>query len=288
MEMKEKEIRKAMNDSDYFKTLEPAEMLHVLVRDVVLHGDCKKKNFEIFNAENRVKEITQEQKTDELVDVIMLAKPQQPLRDLQRMGFIRFLIDRCFYSMKMFDKRTYYAMIDNFDKLEQRDPAFRVNFFFFPFDPKISYETFQESNFDPDTSKWMFDIIDNYEEFKLLRSEVKLKRFITKWGLEFYYYMDEYADAVLNVTGLKKDFGRYTSRSYVDRWVSKGHPLFVKDLKVTDEELIAAGVPEPELTDTKKILLEHCYTHPSDNNRGMLIKVAQNVGVFDKLKMKLH
>lgn len=276
-----------MQDSDYFATLEPAKMLHVMIRDAIANGNCKKKNYEIFNSEKRNEQITEEEKIDEIIEVIMMAEPQEPLRILQRLGFIKFMIPRCFYSMKLMDKRTYYAIIDNFNKCDERDPAFRLNLFFFPFDPQISRETLMAANLNPDTVDWMMNIIDNYEEFKMLRSEVKLKRFITKWGLEFYYYMDEYADMILKVTGLKKEYGRYTSRSYVDRWVSKGHPLFLEDLAVTDEELLEEGNIAPgDLGEVKRFLLEHCYKRPQDNNRGMLLKTAGKFGFLDRLKYK--
>ncbi len=37
--LSEKKISRALQDTEFFKTLEPAEMMYVLVSDIILRGD---------------------------------------------------------------------------------------------------------------------------------------------------------------------------------------------------------------------------------------------------------
>ena len=140
--MTEKNMRKALADSNYFATLPPVNMLHVLTEDIIQNGDVKKKNFDIWlEAREKWPEITQEEKMDEVINILKLARPTKALKAFQKMGFMAFCMPRCFPIKKLMDKKSYYAIIDNFDNCKNPDLSFRLNILMFPFDPKATRMT---------------------------------------------------------------------------------------------------------------------------------------------------
>ena len=273
--MKEKDVQKALNDSGFFAELSPAEKLHVLVEDIKLNGNVKKKNYMIWLDTTDAPQITQEERLDEVISVLEMPAPAATLQELQRLGFLKFCMGSAYYSMKVLDKKTYYKIIDNFDKCDDPDPVMRMTLFMFPFDPEHSRETLLEGQLEPETVDWMIRASSKYLDFKALKNEVSLKRFIATYGLEFYYFMDDFATILLKVTGMKNEYGRLSSRQYVDRWVRHHHPLSVEDLNVTVEDLKEIGFEEEDTGIVLQNLLEHCFKSPEDNSRERLLELAE-------------
>ncbi len=119
--LSEKKISRALQDTEFFKTLEPAEMMYVLVSDIILRGDVKKSNFEYWlTQEERWPEISAEDRMDQVLRVLEDESPSAALQAFQKVGFMRFCMPRCFPIRKLMDKKTFYSIIDNFNQLEYR------------------------------------------------------------------------------------------------------------------------------------------------------------------------
>jgi hypothetical protein len=270
--MTEKNIRKALADSKYFATLPPANMLHILVEDMIQNGDVKKKNFDIWlEARDRWPEITQEERMDEVIAVLELAKPTKALQAFQKMGFMAFCMPKCFPIKKLMDKKSYYAIIDHFDNCKNTDLAFRLNILMFPFDPKHTRMTLMESNLDPDTVEWMMQTIENYMDYLQVKQLTALKKFLKDFGKEFYYYMDDYAQAIFDITRFD-EFRRPNSRAAVNTMIKRGDPFEPEDLDITRQELIDAGAEnEDEVDALIDMLLDYCLKKPDNNIKPLLL-----------------
>ena len=275
--MSDKEIAKAMNDTGYFKTLPLANMMDVLIQDIIANGDVKKKNFETWlEHKDRWDEITQEERMDEIIKVLEVDKPSKALRGMQKIGFTAFCLPQCFPIRKVMDKKAYYAIIDNFDKCNDDDVVVRLNLLMFPFDPKHTRKTFEDSNLDPDTIEWMMDTIENILDFLQVGHMKQLKRLICDYGLDFYYYINNYADNVFKMTA-SNDYRRQPTLEVVQGLLRRGDPLEIKDLDITKEDLKADGFETEEEQDAALMLLmDHCLNKPEDNIKVVLLKLADS------------
>ncbi len=274
--MTEKNMRKALADSNYFATLPPVNMLHVLTEDIIQNGDVKKKNFDIWlEAREKWPEITQEEKMDEVINILKLARPTKALKAFQKMGFMAFCMPRCFPIKKLMDKKSYYAIIDNFDNCKNPDLSFRLNILMFPFDPKATRMTMVESNLDPETVEWMMQTIENYLDFLQVKQLSALKKFLKDFGKEFYYYIDDYAQAIFDITRFN-EFRRPDSRSAVNTMIKRGEPFEPGDLDITRQELIDAGAEsEAEVDALIDMLLDYCLKKPDNNIKPLLLAEAK-------------
>jgi hypothetical protein len=136
IKMTEKSIHKALVDSEYFTTLTPGEMMHVLITDIMTRGDVKKKDFEHWmTQQEHWAEISEEDRMDEILRILEDKAPTAALQSMQRTGFMAFCLPKCFPIRKLMDKKTYYNIIDNFDSLKIRldDPGFRLAMLMFSF-----------------------------------------------------------------------------------------------------------------------------------------------------------
>lgn len=275
--MSEKDIAKAMNDSGFFKTLPPANMLDVLVKDIMANGDVKKKNFETWlECKDKWDEITQEERMDEIISVLEQERPSKTLRGMQKIGFMRFCLPECFPIKKVMDKRAYYAIIDNFDNCFDDDPVLRLNLLMFPFDPRDTRKTFEDSNLDPDTIEWMMDAIENSLDFMQVGHMKQLKRLICDYSLDFYYYLNHYADVIFKVTHLN-DYRRQPTIDVVRGLIKRGDPLEIADLDITKEDLKEDGFEtEEEQQACLELLMEHCLVKPKDNIKVILLREADS------------
>ena len=102
------DVRKGMNDFEFFKTLEPGQMMYVLVSDLIAHGDMKKMNFEYWiTQEKRWPEVSMEDRMDQVIRVLESYDIVRSLQAFQKSGFMRFCLPRCFPIRKLMDKKNF-------------------------------------------------------------------------------------------------------------------------------------------------------------------------------------
>lgn len=268
--MAEKTINKALHDTGFFKTLKPIEMMHVLISDIIARGDVKKDIFEYWiTQEEHWPEISAEDRMDEVIRVLDSDNPTRALQGFQKVGFMAFCMPKCFPIRKLMDKKTFYLIIDHFDRLPIRkdDPAFKLAILMFSFDPARTEETLVDANFDPETINWICNLPYNYIEFIKLNNPKKLKHFVGKYGKDFYYDMNDYAWSVHAITKMN-ELKPLKSEEFVTRMIKMGVPLDTDDLAMTREDLIEAGAEsEAEVFALQHILLDEAHRKPETNDK---------------------
>ncbi|MCI7327316.1 MAG: hypothetical protein SOR91_02440 [Hornefia butyriciproducens] len=278
--LSEKKISRALQDTEFFKTLEPAEMMYVLVSDIILRGDVKKSSFEYWlTQEERWPEISAEDRMDQVLRVLEDESPSAALQAFQKVGFMRFCMPRCFPIRKLMDKKTFYSIIDNFNQLEYRrdDLPFKLAVLMFSFDPLATEETLYDANFDQDAINWICNLIYFYMEFIRLNTPKKLKAFVGKFGKDFYFDMNDYAWAILKITKMR-ELKPLKSKDHVLSWMNQGVPLDAEDLELTREDILEAGAEsEDEVTAIQQLLIEHCQKKPLDNIRELELSLVKNL-----------
>lgn len=278
--LSEKTISKALNDTEFFKTLEPAEMMYVLVTDIILRGDVKKASFEYWlTLEDRWPEISAEDRMDQVLRVLEIENPAATLQAFQKVGFMRFCMPKCFPIRKLMDKKTFYSVIDNFNLLDirQDDLAFKLALLMFSFDPLATEETLLEAEYDRDTVNWICNLIYFYMEFIRLNNPRKLLEFIHRFGKDFYFDMNDYAQAALTVTKMR-ELKPQESKPYVLRCINQGVPLDGDDLELTRQDIIDAGAEsDAEVFAIQYLLLQHCSKKPLDNVKELELRMVKKL-----------
>ena len=105
-----------------------------------------------------------------------------------------------------------------------------------------------------------YNFSDYNLDTKILLNKIGKQNFIKL--LEFYKHVNsrEIYDKILNV--------------YNDI-TKNNHPIFISDLKISGNNLINIGIKNIEVGNTLKYLLNHCFKHPNDNKKEILIKLAK-------------
>ena len=288
--MTEKNIRRATADSEFFRTLPPANMLHVMIRSIIDTGQVDEKLLTVwYENEDRWGEVTEEERMDQILMVLDQWNPSDVLRYMQKKGFVGFCLPRLMPIRKVMDKKTYYAIIDNFNELKDRNLGFRLNVFLFPFDPAHIRETLEACNMTDDAVNMISWALDHYIDFIHIRNEKKLKQFIRSSSVADYYYMDDLAQAVWEVTHMN-EYRRGDSRKAVDALLRAGVPFEADDLEVTDEELQdEAGIGrEEEIRAVRELLVDECLFHKLRNSRGNLLEKARSLAGSRKLQQEIR
>lgn len=274
----EKKIHTALKDNEFFETLKPDEMLHVLITDIILNEDVKKANFESWmNIKDRWPEIGMPERMDQVLRVLEVEKPSVTLQAFQKVGFMHFCLPLCFPIKKLWDKKCFYAIIDNFDKINTDDLLFRLNVLMFPFVPEATRQTFIEADLDDEAVEWMSSTIERYMEFIRLNNVSKLKNFIFTYGKDFYFYINDYADAIRRITDFK-EYNRPESLSVVNSWIRGGVPLEIADLAVNADDIKEAGSENDEETEALlNYLMEKVLKKPEYNDKDTLISLIKRL-----------
>ncbi len=278
--MAEKTIVKALHDPGFFKRLEPVEMMHVLITDIIDRGDVRKDIFEYWiTQEERWPEISPEDRMDEVLRVLESETPSAALQGFQKVGFMAFCMPKCFPIKKLMDKKTFYLVIDHMDRLEIRkdDLAFKLALLMFSFDPAGTEATLRDANFEPDAINWICNLSYHYIEFLKLNNPKKLKKFVAKFGRDFYYDMNDYAWQVYTITKMN-ELKPLKSITYVDSMIKQGIPVDTEDLILQHDDLIEAGAEsEDEVFALQHILLDDALKNPATNDRDWQMKRIKNL-----------
>ena len=268
--MAEKTIVKALHDPGFFKRLKPVEMMHVLISDIIARGDVRKDCFEYWiTQEEHWPEITPEERMDEVLRVLESDTPSTALQGFQKVGFMGFCMPKCFPIKKLMDKKTFYLIIDHMDRLEIRhdDLAFKLALLMFSFDPARTEETLMDADFDPDAVNWICNLTYHYIEFLKLNNPKKLKKFVAKFGRDFYYDMNDYAWQVYTITGMN-ELKPLKSIDHVESMIKHGIPVDTDDLAMTHDDLIEAGAEsEDEVFALQHILMDDAIRNPATNDK---------------------
>ncbi len=266
----EKEIVKALKDHEFFRTLEPAQMLYVLVEELINKDGAREEDLEYWiEQEEQWEQVSLEDRIDQVVRVLSLDSPSETLKSMQNVGFMAFCLPYCFPLKGVWDKNTYYKIIDNFDKLSIRtdDDAFKLALLVYPMDPSKVLRNLVEANIDEESAAWIYDLMDNYMEFLRLNNEKKLRSFVARLGLDFYYDMNDYAQSVHKITGIH-DLKPLESIKFIESAIKRGHILDYNDLAVTKDDLIRAGAESDEEVEALfSLILQHVAKDPSFNTK---------------------
>lgn len=119
------------------------------------------------------------------------------------------------------------------------------------------------------------DQIQYMHRIYFIRTKVEFKQFVVKIGMERYQYLHNLAKAQRIVFDLPEE--KILSRDYLLTAIRNDNDaLFVEDLVINGDDLIAAGFEEGEgIGEMLEMLLDAVHQKPFRNEKAELLKLAQ-------------
>ena len=258
-----------------FTSLSPAQLLEVLVGDIMTKGRPEPEAFDYWNNLGDLSgRISQEQKFDQVIRILEMKAPSKPLAAMESCGLLAFCMPLCFPIKKGLARRDLKSVIERFDKCGGQLPV-RINTFLFPFDREKARETLVQADFDPEVVELMISALDDMEDFVLIKDRDRLKRFVYRKGKDYYCYIDSLAEQL----NLALDFPEYKrlSKKYLMEEIERNHEvIFPQDLAIKAQDLAAVGIEMgEEAEEMMGMLAEHCHLKPYDNQPRILLKQAK-------------
>lgn len=163
---------------------------------------------------------------------------------------------------------------ENIHKTKQ-NPRRRMGLFYLIFSGKRGLKAIEML---PHTAKNMQHFNDQLKymhKIYFIRTKIEFKQFIVRIGMERYQYLQNLAKAQRIVYDLPEE--KVLSRDYLLTVIrNEKEPLFVEDLAINGDDLIAAGFEEGEgIGQMLYMLLDAVHLKPQRNEKRELLKLAK-------------
>lgn len=163
---------------------------------------------------------------------------------------------------------------ENIHKTKQ-NPRRRMGLFYLIFSGKRGLKAIEML---PHTAKDMQHFNDQLKymhKIYFIRTKIEFKQFIVRIGMERYQYLQNLAKAQRIVYDLPEE--KVLSRDYLLTVIrNEKEPLFVEDLAINGDDLIAAGFEEGEgIGQMLYMLLDAVHLKPQRNEKRELLKLAK-------------
>lgn len=163
---------------------------------------------------------------------------------------------------------------ENIHKTKQ-NPRRRMGLFYLIFSGKRGLKAIEML---PHTAKNMQHFNDQLKymhKIYFIRTKIEFKQFIVRIGMERYQYLQNLAKAQRIVYDLPEE--KVLSRDYLLTVIrNEKEPLFVEDLAINGDDLIAAGFEEGEgIGQMLYMLLDAVHLKPQRNEERELLKLAK-------------
>ena len=272
--LSEKEIIKALNDTQFFSSLPPYHKLQVMIIDIIKNQSIKKSNFQCWqdcNDENQG--IKDEERIDEILKILQLKNPSKTLSILYSTGLLEFCLHYCFPIKKKLSLRDFNTIIKRMD-LCKGEIAVKLGILLFPFDVDNVAKILENANFAEDVIHIITKSLKHIEDFTLIKQGQQLKQFVYKHGIEVYNYIVSFSEEL--VVALDLPEYKHKSKQFIMEEIRRRRePIFIEDLVIDENDLLQQGIMNPEeAKEMLHLLVEHTHIKPFDNKREVLLRLA--------------
>lgn len=219
--------------------------------------------------------VSKEKILEEFTRILVAEHAGKGLRLLAGLNLMPFIIGEEIAShMSRNELDDFSTYCDNIHKTKQ-NPLRRLGLFYLIFSGKRGLKAIEML---PHTAKYIQHFNDQnayMNRMYFLRTKIEFKQFIVKIGMERYQYLHNLAKAQRIVYDLPEE--KILSRDYILAAIkNENEPLFVEDLVISGDDLIAAGFEEGEsIGEMLHMLLDAVHQKPFRNDKEELLKLAQ-------------
>ena len=196
------------------------------------------------------------------------------LKLLARTGLMNYIIGDLADWMSRRASGEFADLIENIDKTK-RIRERRLGLFYTCFEGKDGLDAAKVLNYDAKTMAKIKDALELIEPLHLIATKLEFKKFVARYGMERYEYLDGLAKAlhIVHDTSNAKAKTRY----YIMEEIKyKNEPLLLSDLAVDGDDLIEFGVAKGErVGEILGILLDIVHQKPHCNRRDYLLARAR-------------
>ncbi|WP_312092241.1 hypothetical protein [Aminipila sp.] len=191
-------------------------------------------------------------------------------------------------NMSKAEVEDFSIYVENIDKTKQTRLR-RLALFYKCFTPKKAEAAIKRLEYSPEDEGFLLDGIYLLDKLYFLTNKYDLKKFLVKYGMERYDFLNNLSKAQRIVYDLSVN--RIVSRQYVmDNIKEYDEPIFVEDLVIGPEDLRNAGIPDDEFDRIFDAVLDITHIKPYLNTKKDLLEYANKfyknkwAATFRKLK----
>lgn len=186
------------------------------------------------------------------------------------------------------EKEELSIYVENIDKTMQTRLR-RIALFYKCFAPKKAEAAIKKLGYSEEDENFLLDGVYLLDKIYFLTNKYDLKKFLVKYGLERYEFLNNLSKAQRIVYDLPVN--RVTSRQYVlDNIKEFNEPIFVEDLAIGPQDLKDEGIDEKDFDRILDELLDLSHMKPNLNTKKDMLEHARKysknkwAATFKKLK----
>nr|WP_315023725.1 hypothetical protein [uncultured Aminipila sp.] len=186
------------------------------------------------------------------------------------------------------EKEALSIYVENIDKTMQTRLR-RLALFYKCLAPKKAEAAIKKLGYSEEDEKFLLDGVYLLDKIYFLTNKYDLKKFLVKYGLERYEFLNNLSKAQRIVYDLPVN--RVTSRQYVlDNIKEFNEPIFVEDLAIGPQDLRDEGIDEKDFDRILEELLDLSHMKPNLNTQKDMLAYARKysknkwAATFKKLK----
>lgn len=171
------------------------------------------------------------------------------------------------------EMESFSIYVENIDKTKQTRLR-RIALFYMCFTPKRAEAAIKQLNYSPEDENLLLDAIYLLDKLYFLNNKYDLKKFLVKYGMERYEFLDNLSKAQRIVYDLPVN--RVISRQYIlDNIKEFNEPIFFEDLAVDIHDLRNEGIAEKDFDRIMVELLDLSHIKPNLNTKDSMLKYAR-------------
>ncbi len=275
----DKSTEDAIKNHDKFKVLSPNEQLEVIVSDLIENEKINYGNLEFFLKQEEINGndyINNEYfKLIQLIRWLDEANGKDKVETIINTKMIELCLPKIITiknkittkNLELYAKNLNKVKGDGLDKLI-------LLLTIFPKNPSI--EIVNKLDLGENGAKYIL-ALDIMEDFTIINDKVELKRFIYKYGLDFYDYMFKLSANYIKAYEFPEY--RYLSKKYlIEDIYTNEEPIFLEDLAIDENDLVENGITDSDgAKEMLLLLIEHIHNKPFKNKRVVLLEESEKL-----------
>lgn len=274
-DIKARLIRTVGNPVERFEE-DPLRILRAIRLAAELDFDLHKSAYDgILEKRNLVEGLSKERIRKEFEKIIVSRHAGKGLRMLAGAGIMQYIVG-AEQSEKMSKREieNFNLVADNIDKTMQVLDR-RLGLFYTIFDEARAMKAFKVLEYDGNMEQKLTDAATLIPKLYFLSNKYDLKKFLIRYGLERYNYLDALSKAQRIVYG--HDEVKIVARAHVLADIKEfKEPIFIEDLAIDGNDLIEQGIAEGEkIGKILMMLLDVVHMKPNLNTREEMLRYAR-------------
>ncbi len=281
-DLKSKLIKTVGNAAERFEE-DPLRMLRAVRLAAELDFDLHKSVYDgILEKKHLIEGLSKERIRNEFGKIITSKNTGKGLRMLAGAGIMEYIVGaECSEKMSKREIENFNIVADNIDKTMPVIDR-RLGLFYTVFNETRGIKAFKMLEYDGGMEQKLTDAVLLLSQLYFLSNKYDFKRFLVKYGMDRYDYLNGLAKAQRIV--YDHDEVKILARTHILEDIRKfKEPIFIEDLAIDGNDLIEEGIAEGEkIGNILLMLIDVVHMKPHLNTRSEMLRYARQ---FSKSKL---